>query len=133
MLNQVATALSPSVCDQVEKLRARFAQKVNAFHAREGRDLILRAFDGANRIGDLTFAAYCCDSLNSNSLTLGEPLSGLQSQAEKGLVFARKARLGFVIDLIRPQVALVRTLRGLTSSFGSFNDDEFDETQLSAT
>ena len=99
-------------------------------HARDGRDLILRAFDVANRIGDLTFAAYCCDSLNSNSLTLGEPLSGLQWQAEKGLAFARKARFGFVIDLIRPQVALVRTLRGLTSSFGSFNDDEFDEAQF---
>jgi PAS domain S-box-containing protein len=99
-------------------------------HARDGRDLILRAFDVANRIGDLTFAAYCCDSLNSNSLTLGEPLSGLQCQAEKGLAFARKARFGFVIDLIRPQVALVRTLRGLTSGFGSFNDNEFDETQF---
>jgi hypothetical protein len=99
-------------------------------HARDGRDLILRAFDVANRIGDLTFAAYCCDSLNSNSLTVGEPLSGLQWQAEKGLAFARKARFGFVIDLIRPQVALVRTLRGLTSSFGSFNDDEFDEAQF---
>ena len=99
-------------------------------HARNGRDLILRAFDVANRIGDLTFAAYCCDSLNSNSLTVGEPLSGLQRQAEKGLAFATKARFGFVIDLIRPQVALVRTLRGLTSSFGSFDDDEFEETQF---
>ncbi len=99
-------------------------------HARDGRDLILRAFDVANRIGDLTFAAYCCDSLNSNSLTVGEPLSALQSQAEKGLAFARKARFGFVIDLIRPQVALVRSLRGLTSSVGSFDDDEFDETQF---
>ena len=99
-------------------------------HARDGRDLILRAFDVANQIGDLTFAAYCCDSLNSNSLTVGEPLSSLQSQAENGLAFARKARFGFVIDLIGPQVALVRTLRGLTWSFGSFNNDEFDETQF---
>jgi hypothetical protein len=64
---------------------------------------------------------------------VGEAPSGLQSQAEKGFVFARKARLGFVIDLIRPQVALVRALRGLTSSFGPFNDDEFDETQFERT
>jgi PAS domain S-box-containing protein len=103
-----------------------------AQHARNGRDLILRAFDVANRMGDLTFAAYCCDSLNSNSLTVGEPLSDLQSQAENGLAFARRARFGFVIDLIGPQVALVRNLRGLTSRFGSFNDDEFDETQFEA-
>ena len=27
-------------------------------HVRTGRDLVRRAFDAANRIGDLTFAAY---------------------------------------------------------------------------
>src|ERR1700733_7430419 len=99
-------------------------------HARDGRDLILRAFDVANRIGDLTFAAYCCDSLNSNSLTVGDPLEKTQSQAEKGLEFARKWRFGFVVDLISVQLALVRNLRGLTSSFGSFNYDEFNEAQF---
>ena len=101
-----------------------------AKHARSGRDLILRAFDVANRIGDLTFAAYCCDSLNSNSLTVGDPLEETQSQAEKGLEFAKKWRFGFVVDLISVQLALVRNLRGLTSSFGSFNYNEFDEAQF---
>src|SRR5580658_622078 len=101
-----------------------------AKHARSGRDLILRAFDVANRIGDLTFAAYCCDSLNSNSLTVGDPLKEAQSQAEKGLEFVKKWRFGFVDDLIVVQLALVRNLRGLTSSFGSFNSDEFDEAQF---
>jgi PAS domain S-box-containing protein len=101
-----------------------------AKHARSGRDLILRAFDVANRIGDLTFAAYCCDSLNSNSLTVGDPLEKTQSQAEKGLEFAKKWRFGFVVDLISVQLALVRNLRGLTSNFGSFNYGEFDEAQF---
>jgi PAS domain S-box-containing protein len=101
-----------------------------AKHARSGRDLILGAFEVANRIGDLTFAAYCCDSLNSNSLTVGDPLEETQSQAEKGLEFAKKWRFGFVVDLISVQLALVRNLRGLTSSFGSFNYDEFDEAQF---
>src|SRR5580693_6173726 len=101
-----------------------------AKHARSGRDLILGAFDVANRIGDLTFAAYCCDSLNSNSLTVGDPLEETQSQAEKGLEFAKKWRFGFVVDLISVQLALVRSLRGLTSSFGSFNYDGFDESQF---
>jgi hypothetical protein len=100
-----------------------------ARHARSGRELIHRAFDVANGIGDLTFAAYCCDSLNSNSLTVGNPLADVQSQAEQGLAFARKLRFGFVIDLISVQVALIRTLRGLTPIFGSFNYDEFNETQ----
>ena len=98
-----------------------------AKHARSGRNLIHRAFDAANRIGDLTFAAYCRDSLNSNSLTVGDPLAEVQSQAEEGLEFAKKLRFGFVIDLISVQLALIRTLRGLTPIFGSLNHDEFDE------
>jgi hypothetical protein len=53
----------------------------------------------------------------------------LMREAEKGLAFAKKVRFGFVIDLISVQVALVRTLRGLTPIFGSLNDEEFDETQ----
>ena len=28
-----------------------------------------RGFDAANRIGDLTFAAYCCSHLNTNKCT----------------------------------------------------------------
>jgi PAS domain S-box-containing protein len=100
-----------------------------ARHARSGRDLIHRAFEAANRIGDLTFAAYCRDSLNSNSLTVGDPLAEVQSQAEEGLGFAKKLRFGFVIDLISVQVALIRTLRGLTPRFGSLNHEEFDETK----
>src|ERR1700739_365547 len=100
-----------------------------ARHARNGRDLLDRAFDAANRIGDLTFAAYCRDSLNSNSLTVGDSLAEVQSQAEEGLGFAKRLRFGFVIDLISVQVALIRTLRGLTPIFGSLNHEEFDETR----
>ena len=37
---------------------------------------------------------------------------------------------GIVIDVITTQLALVRTLRGLTPKFGSFNDGHFDELQF---
>src|SRR5260370_8683769 len=36
-------------------------------------------------------------------------------------------RFGLVIDIITAQLGLIRTLRGLTSQFGSFNDERFDE------
>jgi hypothetical protein len=45
-----------------------------AKHALEGRDLVRRAFDAAYRIGDLTFAAYSCNELITNSLTVGDPV-----------------------------------------------------------
>ena len=83
-------------------------------HVQTGRDLVRRAFDAANKIGDLTFAAYSCNNLNTNLLAAGDPLGDAQREAENGLDFARKARFGLVIDIITAQLGLIRTLRGLT-------------------
>ena len=96
-------------------------------HVRAGRDLVRRAFEAANQIGDLTFAAYCCTHLNTNLLAAGDPLAEVQREAEHGLAFAQKVRFGLVIDLIPTQLGLIRTLRGLTPKFGSFDDEQFDE------
>jgi PAS domain S-box-containing protein len=92
--------------------------------------LVRRAFDAANKIGDLTFAAYSCNNLNTNLLASGDPLGDTQREAENGLDFARKARFGLVIDIITAQLGLIRTLRGLTPEFGSFDDEQFDESQF---
>ncbi len=96
-------------------------------HVRTARDLIYRAFDTANRIGDLTFAGYSCFSLNANLLAAGDPLVDTHREAEKGLEFAQRTRFGLVIDTITAQLYLIRTLRGLTLKFGCFNDAHFDE------
>src|SRR6516225_1830332 len=40
-------------------------------HVRACRDLLRRAFEIANKIGDLTFAAYSCHDLNKNLLAAG--------------------------------------------------------------
>ena len=101
-----------------------------ARHALEGRELARRAFDAAYRIGDLTFAAYSCTKLITNFLTVGDPLAEIQPEAEKGLAFAQRVRFGLVVDLIIPQVGIIRTLRGLTPKFGSFDDEQFDELQF---
>jgi predicted ATPase/signal transduction histidine kinase len=99
-------------------------------HVQSGRNLVRRAFDAANRIGDLTFAAYSCNNLNTNLLATGDPLGDVQREAENGLAFARKARFGLVIDIISAQLKLIQTLRGLTPEFGSFNDEQFDESRF---
>ena len=99
-------------------------------HLRTGHDLIRRAFDAANTVGDLTMAAYSCDNLIGNLLAAGDPLVDVQREAERGLEFARKARFGLVIDVITTQLGLIRTLRGLTSTFGRFDDAQFDELQF---
>jgi hypothetical protein len=96
-------------------------------HVRTARDLIHRAFDTATRIGDLTFAAYSCFSLNANLLATGDSLVDAHREAEKGLEFAQRTGFGLVIDTITAQLYLIRTLRGLTPKFGCFNDAQFDE------
>jgi PAS domain S-box-containing protein len=98
-----------------------------AKHAREGRDLVRRAIDAAYRIGDLTFAAYSRNELITNFLTVGDPLAEVQREAENGLEFALRAHFGLVVDIISTQLGLIRTLRGLTSEFGSFEDGQFNE------
>jgi signal transduction histidine kinase len=96
-------------------------------HVRAGRDLVRRAFEAANKNGDLTYAAYCGNQMNTNFLAVGDPLAEAEREAEHGLAFARKARIGLVIDLIASQLGLIRTLRGLTPTFGSFDDEQFEE------
>jgi PAS domain S-box-containing protein len=94
---------------------------------RTGRPLVRRAFDAANKLGDLTFAAFSCENLTTNLLATGDPLAEVQREAEAGLDFARRARFGLAIGLITPPLRLIRSLRGLTPEFGSFNDTDFDE------
>jgi PAS domain S-box-containing protein len=96
-------------------------------HVRTGRELVRRAFQAANEIGDLTFAAYSRDHLVTNALSAGDPLPQVQQEAENGLQFAQKVQFGLVVSQITAQLGLIRTLRGLTPRFGSFNDAGFDE------
>ncbi|QRM34255.1 AAA family ATPase [Microvirga sp. VF16] len=96
-------------------------------HVQTGRQWVRRAFDTANRLGDLTFAAYSRNNLITNLLAAGDPLAEVQREAEAGLDFARQARFGLVIVFITTQLQLIRTLRGLTPAFGRFDDAGFDE------
>jgi len=98
-----------------------------AKHVRAGRHLIHRSFEVANKIGDLSFAAFSCVNLNTNLLAAGDPLAQVQGEAENGLEFARKTRFGFAIDVITVQLGLIRNLRGLTPEFGCFDDGQFEE------
>jgi PAS domain S-box-containing protein len=98
-----------------------------AKHVRAGRHLIQRTFDAAHKMGDLCFAAFNCVNLNTNLLAAGDPLAEVQREAENGLEFAQKTRFGFVVDVVTVQLGLIRTLRGLTPQFGSFDDGQFEE------
>jgi len=99
-------------------------------HARHSRDLVRHAFDVAYRMGDFTYASYSFTQLVTNFLVVGDPLAEAQVEAEKGVAFAKSARLGLVVDIVGSDLQLIRTLRGLTNKFGLFNDKEFDEAEF---
>jgi hypothetical protein len=65
--------------------------------------------------------------LNSDLLVAGDPLHEGQREAEHGLAFAQEAKFGLVIDLVTAQLALIRTLRGLTPRFGCFDGGQIEE------
>ena len=102
-------------------------------HLRTARDLLRRGFEIPNKSGDLVIVgSYRCFYLIHNLLAAGDPLVEVQREAERSLAFVRKMRLGHFIDMILSNLGLVRMLRGLTSKFGSFNDEQFDEARIEA-
>ena len=98
-------------------------------HVRAGRDLLHRGLQAANKMGDLVYAA-CGHHLTTNLLATGEPLVDVQHEAENVLAFAQKARFEFIIDIAATQLELIRTFRGLTPTFGSFDDGQFEELRI---
>jgi PAS domain S-box-containing protein len=120
----------------MERLRARVylafgnLAKPSPRHDRAGRPFARHAFETAQQAGDLTYAAFSCNNLLTQLLAGGAPLADLQREAEAGLEFARSARFALVAALVTAQLALIRTLCGLTPVFGSFNDEGFDEQQF---
>jgi PAS domain S-box-containing protein len=98
-----------------------------ARHLRDGRVWNGRAFSAAKESGDFTYAAFSSSNMIANLLAGGDPLEGVQQEAEEGLELTRKIRFDLVSDYIITALRLIRTLRGQTPEFGSFNDAEFDE------
>jgi PAS domain S-box-containing protein len=117
----------------LQRSRARVSQCFGYFvnpwsrHMRTGLELLRRSFPAAQEAGDLKYAVYSCDRLVTILLATGDSLGKVQQEAEHGLEFARKARFGYIVDIIIGQLMFIRALRGLTSSLSSFNDTEFDE------
>jgi PAS domain S-box-containing protein len=96
-------------------------------HVRASRPVLQSAFDAANHIGDLQYAAFSCNNLNSDLLFSGDHLPDVQIEAERGLAFARKAGHGLVIDIIDTQVALIQMLRGTVPTFGRLDGQNIVE------
>jgi predicted ATPase/signal transduction histidine kinase len=117
----------------LERFRTRVSQCFGYFinpwsrHLRSSLELLRRSFTTAQEAGDLKYAVYACDRLATILLAAGVPLGDVKREAETGLEFARKAKFGYIVDIIIGQLRFIRSLLGLTASLSSFSDSEFDE------
>jgi PAS domain S-box-containing protein len=92
---------------------------------RDGLDPARRAFQMAKERGDPTYAALAARGLSSILLALGHPLDQFEREAQDALEFVQ--RYGFFLDRLSAPIALARTLRGRTTTFGSLDDGRFTE------
>jgi PAS domain S-box-containing protein len=101
-----------------------------ARHVRTALDMLHRAFEAANKIGELMVASFIYANRNTCLLVAGDPLVELEQEVGHSLAFARKMRFDHIVDVISAQLGLIRTLRGLTPTFGSLDDEQFSELEI---
>ena len=91
----------------------------------EGIDPARRAFQMGKDLGHPTFATLAGRTLISILLASGHPLDQLEREAQEAAEFVLP--FGHFLDRISAPLALVRTLRGKASKFGSLDDGRFTE------
>src|SRR5262245_19371168 len=99
-------------------------------HVRTCRPVIRRTFEVTHNRHDRYKAVMNANILLSNLLLAGDSLVEVQSEAEVNLAFCKTAVFGDFTDAVSFHVALVRSLRGSTRQFGSFDDKQFDEREM---
>ncbi|MGY4608031.1 PAS domain S-box-containing protein [Bradyrhizobium sp. USDA 4474] len=99
-------------------------------HVHSGRPWLKRAFDAAQQVGDVNYASFTRHHFLTHLLACGDPLAEVQREAEAGLDFALRAHVDLAADRIAGQLQLIRSLRGLTTKFGGFDEAGFNEAQF---
>ncbi len=83
---------------------------------RTSQTLMRRALAIALENGDQTFRLYSLVHIVALGLAAGEPLDGVQREAEEALAVARKASHELVIQVLLGQLELIEALRGVAPS-----------------
>jgi PAS domain S-box-containing protein len=96
------------------------------FPLRDSYELAVRATDADRAQGGIIYSGYAWATGLTALLASGHALPGVQQYAETGLAFSRKSRFSLLVECINPTLFLVRALRGMTLSLGSFSDPGFD-------
>jgi PAS domain S-box-containing protein len=99
-------------------------------HLRSGRALLTEETWDRNYplIFSIEYMIAECELLTVTvCLAAGDPLAEVQEECQNGLAFARRVRLGLVIERCGAQLGLILTLRGLTATFGCLDHEGYSE------
>jgi PAS domain S-box-containing protein len=96
-------------------------------HIGRAREVIDGAFDSAMRAGDRLSGVATHGLLVTQLLIAGESLGAVAKEIDIGVEIALSARAEDWVAVLGAQAGLVRTLRGLSSRFGSLVGEGFDE------
>jgi len=95
-------------------------------------DFMRATYRTAIETGDLAFACYGVSQPITGFLFRNDPLDTVWRESEMALGFARKAKYGDVVDIIRSQQRFVANMQGRTATFSTFSDAQFDEVAFEA-
>jgi predicted ATPase/signal transduction histidine kinase/CheY-like chemotaxis protein len=133
---KLALAMAQRFGNRAEECRTVEVYGVLVHHwkapLRDGLPLLKEGFHAGIESGELAFAAFNLNSVLINALPAGLPLSELLDEAEVALDFATTQKNRTSVEIALPFRQIARALAGLTSSPGSFEDEEFDDTRFLA-
>jgi predicted ATPase/signal transduction histidine kinase/CheY-like chemotaxis protein len=96
-------------------------------------ELLRLGFEAAIENGEPVFAWLALRAESSLRLFTGDPLADVERITVRAGEVAHKAKLGaFFLDMVSVQERLIRALRGMTSSFPSFDETDFHEPEFEA-
>jgi predicted ATPase/signal transduction histidine kinase len=99
---------------------------------RTSLEVLARAADASREAGEHLYVWCAGNARVTQRFLAGDPLEELHREAEHGVAFARRMKLGMMIDMSTSAERLIRTLRGATPAFGNFDDETFDEARYEA-
>jgi predicted ATPase/signal transduction histidine kinase/GAF domain-containing protein len=96
-------------------------------HIREGYSFSARASEVPAGRDQPTYAYYAWWQRTAIRFDCGDSLEEVHAEAQRAHAFVTKSEFAFAIALVNGPLKLARTLLGLTSRFGSFDEDDFIE------
>lgn len=90
-------------------------------------DLAIRALEMGREQGGVTYPGYAWSTGLTAALGGGRSLGEVHRLAEAGLALMTKMKFSLAVEFVNGILAIVRGLRGMTETFGSFSYADFDE------